>query len=252
MSAYPVLGTRPDPWRLLRLALVLAVVVILTLLVSVEAPDWATSIPEEAAFQLLVGAVSAFAALILAAARRGFRGSSAVSLALALAAAATATAIPIIAIHDWEPARWFLRLLLVEPFFAHRMTITACATLWLFRLFDRHQPPPSSDRRRFALELLPLLVWAFESSSNHRSLFEGHYYYSGEFIMLWWFAESMVSELVALVVTILLVALIARFRSAPTRPRGLLATALAIATVLLDRALSLVVLVWMTADSASR
>jgi hypothetical protein len=227
------------------------VVVILTLLVSVEAPDWASSIPEEAAFQLLVGAVSAFAALVLAAVRRGFRGSPAVSLALALAAGATATAIPIIAIHDWEPARWFLRLLLVEPLFAHRITITACATLWLFRLFDRHQPPPSSNRRPFALELLPLLVWAFESSSNHKALFEWHYY-SGEFIMHWWYAESMVSELVVLVVAILLVALIARSRSAPTHPRGLLATGLAIATVLLDRALSLVVLVWMTADSAGR
>lgn len=174
MSAHPALSTRPDPWRLLRLALVLAVVVILTLLVSVEAPDWA-SIPEAAVFQLLVGAGSAFAALVVAAARRGFRGSPAVSLAFALAAGATATAIPIIAIHDWEPDRWFLRLFLVEPLFAHRMTITTGATLWLFRLLHRNQVPPSSDQRRFALELLPLLVWAFESSSNHLWLFEGSF-----------------------------------------------------------------------------
>lgn len=249
MNAPRALTIRPDPWRLLRLALALAVVVILTLLVSVEALD-GPSIPEAAVFQLLLGAGSAFAGLLLAAARRGFRGSTGVSLAFALAAGATATAIPIIAVHDWEPARWFLRPLLVEPLFAHRMTLTTGATLLLLHLFVRHQLPLSPDRRRFALELFPLLVWAFESSSNHRLLFEGHY--SDEFTMLWWFAESMAAELVALVVTILLVALIAHSRPLPIRPRGLVAAGLAISTVLLDRALSLMVWVWIAADSAGR
>jgi hypothetical protein len=40
MSPHRALSSRHHPWRFLRLVLALAEVVVLTLLVSIERPDW--------------------------------------------------------------------------------------------------------------------------------------------------------------------------------------------------------------------
>jgi predicted branched-subunit amino acid permease len=69
---------------------------------------------------------------------------------------------------------------------------------------------------------------------------------------LWWFTQSLLAELVGFVAAILFVALLARQHRARPRPRGLLAALLAVATVLLDRALALAVLVSTVAGTANR
>jgi hypothetical protein len=241
MHPLRALTARPEPWRLLRLVLALVVTVVLTVAVGGGLPDLLVDIPPLAVLPLLLAFGSAFAGLVIAAARRGFRGSPAVSFAFSLAAAATATTLTVVAIQDWQPARPYLRFLLVDPLVAHRFTVLVGAALSLFCLLRRHELTPG--RERFALELFPVLVWAYESASNHLGFFDACV---GELpALLWAFVEIFAAEVVALVVAILFVALIAHLRPTP-RPRGFPAALLAVATILLDRALSLGVLAWWT------
>lgn len=247
MHPLRALTARPDPWRLLRLVLALGVTVVLTVAVSGGLPDLLGDIPPSAGLPLLIALGSAFAGLVIAAARRGFRGSPAVSFAFALAAAATATALSVVAIQDWQPIGSTLNRFLVQPLLAHRLTIVAGAALCLFCLLHRPEPPPG--RRHFALELLPLLVWAYESASNHLWMF---YSTHGEpYVLLMYFVENEIAELVGLLIAILFVALLGHLRPSP-RPRGLPTALLAVATILLDRTLSLAVLVWGTINPPSR
>lgn len=65
MSTLPVLRPRRlDPWRLLRLLLVLAVVLVLARLLTVDSTERTVPVPEVTFLPLLLASVAAFGALV--------------------------------------------------------------------------------------------------------------------------------------------------------------------------------------------
>lgn len=248
MSALAIYSSRPDPWRLLRLLLVLAVVLLVTALAAIEVVGIRVPIPEAAFLPLFLAVASAFAGLTAAAVRRSFQGTG-VSLCFALALAGSATSLWLPALAAWSPSRWTVRALVLEPLFGHWATLTTGTALVLFlRLRRRHLQAGAHWRDRFGLQFLPLLVWALESTYNLDSLFNAHYH--ERIVILQWYAEALVGNVVALATTLLFVATIAHLDPMPRRPHGLFMALLAVTTALLDRAFTLAVMVFAwAADS---
>lgn len=169
--------------------------------------------------------------------------------------AASTTALWLPAIEAWSPSRWLVRVVVVDALSGHWATITVGVALLLFVLVDRRARRPPGSRAVFGIELFPLLVWGVESTANLPGIFDNPFHPQDSFYrhgtMLGWYAEGTIAEMSALVFVVLFVATIARSRAARVRPRGLPAALLGIATVLLDRALALVLIVPASALSFS-
>jgi hypothetical protein len=199
------------------------------------------SFSEAVGLPLLLAVASAFAWLISAWIGRGLRGPE-TSLFFAFAVAASASALWLPAIERWSPSRWLVRWVIVEALSGHWATITVGVALLLFVLVDRRAGRLSDSRAAFGIELFPLLVWGIESMSNLPGLLESHHGFDRQGTPLGWYAEGTIAEMSALVFAVLFLATIAHLRAARVRPRGLPAALLGVATVLLDRAFALVLI----------
>lgn len=240
----------PHPRRLFRLLLVLLVVLGLSWLLGLETP-WDIGSPWEAlGFPLFLTIASLVAGLISAWIGHGFREPE-TSLFFAFAVAASATALWLPAIEAWSPSRWLVRVVVVDALSGHWATITVGVALLLFVLVDRRAGRLPDSRAVFDIELIPLLVWGIESTSNLLGLLGSHHDFDRNGTSLGWYAEGTIAEMSALVLVVLFLATIAHLRAARVRPRGLPAALLGVATVLLDRAFALVLIVPASALSFS-